>query len=90
MTSMIETRVSEIEQSLKRTLERERATEDQGCSALANVLLTALVKCRKVPRVRADVSHQMRLLAAKLVELASSGDDTADRILSDLASATKH
>lgn len=90
MTNMIVTRVSEIEQTLKRALERERATEDQGCSALANVLLEALVKCRKDQRVRADVSNEMRRLAAKLVELSTAGDDTADRIVAALASETRH
>lgn len=78
--SAIITRVGEIEQSLKRVLERERCTSDQGCSALANVLLEALVKCRKDPRVTAAVSEEMRKLAAKLTELSLAGSDV-DRIL---------
>lgn len=82
--TFIETRVSEIERVLVRVLEREGATSDQGCSALANTLLAALVKCRKDPRVRADVSQQMRLLAAKLIELSAKEDKSADDILAGM------
>jgi len=90
MSTLVETRVDAIMHAINQTIERERATSDQGCSALANALLAKLVNCRKDPRVRADVSNQMRRLAAKLLELAAAQDDTADRILSDITSATKH
>jgi hypothetical protein len=76
-------RVDDIQRALERTLEREQATSDQGTSALANALLTALVKARKDPRITAHVSEQMRRLAAKIYELAGSPSDTADRILAE-------
>lgn len=82
MTAII-TRVAEIEKALERALAREQCTSDQGCSALANVLLAALVKCRKDPAYTAQVSHQMRRLASKIVDLSGADETTADRILRD-------
>jgi hypothetical protein len=81
------TGVERIEQALTRTLEREGATSDQGCSALANCLLGALVRCKRDPRISHQVSDEMRRLAAKLLELAAAGEDAISRVLTD---ATRH
>lgn len=83
MARMIVSRIDEIERELTAALERERCSADQGCSALANVLLAALVKCKRDPRVAGDVSNEMRRLAAKLMELAAAEDDSLIKILSD-------
>jgi len=80
---VIHTRVTEIEQALTRTLERERCNSEQGCSALANVLLTALVKCRKDPAVAASVALEMRRLAALITRLAGDEPDTLDHTLAE-------
>lgn len=80
---MIITGLEQIERALTATLERERCSSDQGCSALANVLLAALVKCKKDPRVSANVSNEMRRLATKLMDLAVAEDDVILKILSD-------
>lgn len=72
LSRLILTRVEEIEQALTRTLEREQCSADQGCSALANVLLTALVACKRSPEISAHVSDEMRRLAARLMQLAAS------------------
>lgn len=90
MSAMVKTRADEIMDAINRTIERERATSDQGCSALANALLAKLVQCRKDSRTRAGVSEQMRVLAAKLIELSHAGEDTADRILADAGIGTRH
>lgn len=83
MPRMIVTRIDEIERALTATLEREQCAVDAGCSALANVLLTALVKCKKDPRVARNVSDEMRRLSAKLLDLAAAEDDALVKILSD-------
>lgn len=80
---MIITRVDEVERALTATLEREQCSSDTGCSALANVLLAALVKCKKDPRVSRNVADEMRRLSAKLLDLASAEDDSLVKILSD-------
>lgn len=80
---MIVTRIDEIEQALTRTLEREQCTSDQGCSALANVLLTALVKCKRDPKVSAQVGDEMRRLAVKLMDLAATEGEKLSRALSE-------
>lgn len=80
---MIVTRIDELERALTATLERERCSADAGCSALANVLLAALVKCKKDPRVARNVADEMRRLSAKLLELAAAEDDALVKILSD-------
>lgn len=85
--ALIVTRVSELEQGLRDYLEREQATPDQGCSALANALLHALVKAKRDPRVTAQVASEMRRLAAKINELAAVEGDTLSRALAD---AVKH
>lgn len=77
-------RVTEIEHALEKALARTQASSEHGCSALANVLLAALVKQRKDPRYTAQISHEMRRLAAKLVDLSGAGNDSlADRIVAD-------
>ena len=78
---LIVTRIDEIEQALKRTLGREQATSEQGCSALANVLLEALVRARKDPVITADVTNEMRRLAAVISDLAGGELETLDRRL---------
>lgn len=81
--SRILTGLEAIEQALTRTLEREGCSSDQGCSAVANVLLAALVKCKRDPRISQNVADEMRRLAAKLMELSSSGDDDLSIVLSE-------
>lgn len=80
---LIVTRIDEIERSLTEVLAREGATSDQGCSALANVLLAALVKCKRDPLITTRVADEMRRLSARLIELASAEDRAAATILAD-------
>jgi len=80
---MIHTRITEIEQALTRALARENCNSEQGCSALANVLLTALVKCRKDPAVAAAVAQEMRRLAALITRLAGDDPGTLDATLDE-------
>jgi hypothetical protein len=81
--SQILTGLEQIEQALTRTLEREGCSSDQGCSALANVLLTALVRCKRDPRISAHVAEEMRRLAVKLNELAGTDEGGLDAGLRD-------
>ncbi len=80
---MVPARVKEIEHALERALARERCSSDDGCSALSNVLLAALVKCRQDPRTASAVSLQMRELAALIVRLAGDDPNTLDATLAD-------
>lgn len=81
---LIRTGLEPIEQALEQTLAQEGCTSEQGCSALANVLVTALVRCKRDPRVSAQVADEMRRLAAKLVELAAAApQDGLARMLAD-------
>jgi len=87
VAGLIRTRVDEIQKALERTLEREACTSDQGCSALANCLLTALVNCKRDPRITHHVKDEMRRLAAKLNELADAEGDSLRQVLTG---ATRH
>jgi hypothetical protein len=80
---MIHTRITELEQALTRTLAREHCDSEQGCSALANVLLAAMVQCRKDPQIAASVALQMHHLAALITRLAGDDPDTLDRTLDE-------
>lgn len=80
---LIATRVTEIERALVRALEREGASSEHGCSALANVLLEALVRARKDPLIRANVENEMRRLAVKILDLAGGDVGTLERRLAD-------
>jgi hypothetical protein len=75
-------RIAEVEQLLTKALARERCDSMLGCSALANVLLEAFVRCRLDPSISAPVADEMRRLAAHLVRIAD-GDTIALAFIAD-------
>jgi hypothetical protein len=65
-------RITEIERTLTKALARENCDSMIGCSALANVLLEAFVRCRRDPTISASVSDEMKRLASHIVRLADA------------------
>jgi len=65
-------RIAAIEKALTKLLAREHADSEIGCSALANALLEAFVRCRRDPSISASVADEMRRLAAHIVKLAEA------------------
>lgn len=84
---MILTMVDQLEGKVREILASEGATADQGCSALANLLLRALVKAKKDPAQARAVSDEMKRLAATLMELSALEGEMLDRGLADV---TRH
>jgi hypothetical protein len=76
-------RIEQIEVALTRALARENCGSQQGCSALANVLIDAFVRCRRDPSISADVVEEMRRLSAHLTRLADADLDTLALVMSD-------
>jgi uncharacterized Fe-S cluster-containing protein len=83
MSDLTMKKVDQVQDAIERALEREGCDSDTGCSALANALLTALVKLKRDPRVADNVKEEMRRLAAKLVELAGGDTSGLERIILD-------
>lgn len=65
-------RITEIERTLTKALAREACDSELGCSALANVLLEAFVRCRRDPSISARCGDEMRRLAAHIVRIADA------------------
>jgi len=76
-------RIAEIEQGLTQVLARERCSSQQGCSALANVLLEAFARCRRDPLISAAVADEMRRLAAQIVRLADADVSALGLVITD-------
>ena len=65
-------RITEVEAVLTKALAREQCDSQIGCSALANVLLEAFVRCRRDVSISASVADEMRRLSAHIVKLAEA------------------
>jgi hypothetical protein len=76
-------RIAEIEASLTTALARQHCDSQQGCSALANVLIEAFVRCRKDPSISVAVAEEMRRLGAHLRRLADADLDMLAIVVAD-------